>query len=151
MRFLIALVVALALVPPRCALAQYAPTQDSTLRGLAKVLVVVRGEGSNELTRVAMAELRRAGLRVARDSADVDLARDGVLNITFSSPQPRGPTLTMDVMQRAMLARTEQMLYMMTWYLEASSAGTDKDQSASALLTTGLNYFLSKWRAANGR
>jgi hypothetical protein len=159
MRTLVALLVAFAVAPQRDLAAQYAPTQDRTLRGLEKVLVVVRSShevvGSQtvrELKDVAIDELRRAGLRTARDSADVDLAKDGVLNITFSSWQPLdGLTLSMDVMQRARLARTGEALYMMTWYYEVSSSGPDKEASAGGLLPIALKDFLAKWRAANGR
>ena len=158
LRSLVSLVAALAVVLARGVGAQYAPTQDSTLRGLTKVLLVVRstddaiGEGAvRELGDVVRRELTSAGFRIAHDSAAVDLAQDGVVNITFSPWEPQdGVTLRMDVMQRARLARTQQSLYMMTWYYEVSGAGAPrKEDSAGGLLAVALKDFLARWRAAN--
>jgi hypothetical protein len=139
--------------------AQYAETQDSTLRGLQKVLVnfvdyegKVGPETSAQVYNSLTLELRKAGIRIARDSADLNLAQDAILNVTLITTSGFSTTLSlrMDLEQHAQLARTKQTLRMVTWYHEDAKSGLPK-AVAGPLMLDATNQFLSVWLAANGR
>jgi hypothetical protein len=139
--------------------AQYAVTQDSTLRGLQKVLVnfidyegKVGPETSAQVYNSLTLELRKAGIRIARDSTDLNLAQDGILNVALIATPGFSTSLTvrMDLEQHAQLARTKQTLRMVTWYHEDAKSGAPK-ALAGPLMLDATNKFLSSWLAANGR
>ena len=139
--------------------AQYAETQDSTLRGLQKVLVnfvdyenKVGPETSAQVYNNLTLELRKAGIRIARDSADLNLAQDGIMNVALITTSAFSTTVTlrMDIEQHAQLARTKQTLRMVTWYHEDWKSGLPK-AVAGPLVLDATNKFLSMWLAANGR
>jgi hypothetical protein len=141
---------------------QYAATQDSTLRGIKKAYVnfldVGDGlgqEAASELYNGLTLELRKAGIRIARDSADVDMSQDAILNVALVTTKNGfvyDVILRMDVEQRATLVRTAKTLQLVTWYYEdIIQRASDHRRAAPLLLTKATNEFLSKWLDANGR
>ncbi len=156
------LVAALSLVIVAPAQAQYGPSQDSTLKGLQKVHVnfadatqQLRAGLAQQLYESATLELRKAGMRIAADSTEIAPTTDGILNITLFE-QGGGfsndvVTLRIDVEQLAQLSRTKQTMRMVTWFYEGQAGGADRNQLASGVLMKGVNAFLNKWLAANGR
>lgn len=151
----------LALLSPATLSAQYAAAQDSTLAGLQKVYIVFTDAGqglgtaaSEALKNSATLELRKAGIRVAREWSDLD-ANDAVLNISFITYQRTLVTdlcLRIDLEQMAQLQRTKHTTRMVTWYYEKliQNSVPVKD-AAPNMLTAGVNEFVSKWLDMNGR
>jgi len=148
------------LVCPSALKAQYAAAQDSTLAGLQKVFVnfsdVGQGLGSagaEALRSSAILELRKAGIRVARDASELD-SNDAVLNISFiTTPRTLFTDLfiRIDLEQMAQLQRTRQTTRMVTWYYEKSALNTIVKDAAPIMLTKGIDELLSKWLDMNGR
>jgi len=157
---LTALAVILGLVSPASGSAQYAAAQDSTLAGLQKVFVNFTdlgqglGSGVSEALRgSAILELRKAGIRVARDAGELD-ANDAVLNISFITTQRTLVTdlcLRIDLEQMAQLQRTKQSSRMVTWYYEKSALNAIVKDAAPLMLAKGIDEFMSKWLDMNGR
>src|SRR5215208_2727994 len=113
-RRLLLIAIGVALTSARPASAQYADTQDSTLRGLAKVYVKYTdlegrlGPASGDIYNTLTLELRKAGLRIAKDSTDINPAQDAVLNVsTIVNAGALSTTviLRIDVEQQAQLVR----------------------------------------------
>jgi len=157
-RMLLAAIVLLA--APEAAFAQYAATQAETLKELERVLVVFAEpnevmdvQALRELYQNATLELRKVGIRVSTEMEDIDLATDAILNISVIAGGgfSQAVTLRIDVEQHATLVRTSETKQMVTWYYEASRSGYPTADSAAALLTEGVNTFLSDWLDANGR
>lgn len=150
-----------ALLCPAALSAQYAAAQDSTLAGLQKVYVVFSDvnqglgvQAAEGLKNSAILELRKAGIRVARDMSELD-SNDAILNISFITYQRTfvlDVCFRMDLEQMAQLQRTKQTTRMVTWYYEKliQNSAPVKD-NAPILLTAGVNALLSKWLDMNGR
>ncbi len=159
--YILAIGLALSAMAPRSASAQWAAAQDSTLAGLQKVFVKFTDLGgglgttaAEALRSTAILELRKAGLRVARDTTELE-ANDAVLNISFIHAAPTAWTnylsLRMDVEQMSQLQRTRQTTRMVTWYYEQSDWRVVVSERAPTMLAKGVNDFLSKWLDMNGR
>jgi len=139
--------------------AQYGKDQQKALKGLQKVLVVfaepthkVEAALLSQMQDAISLELRKAGLRMAKDSADVDLTRDGFLNISLFivTGIPDVENVRMDVEQLVVPARTQEPLQLVTWFYEDRAAGGWRT-NAQPLLIKAANRFLSDWLTANGR
>ncbi len=151
---------AASLALPATGAAQFAGAQDSTLAGLQKVFVqftdmggALGGATAEALRNSAILELRKAGLRVAKDRSELG-REDAVLNISFiTTPRAISVDLSfrMDLEQLAQLERTKQSTLMVTWYYEKSALNTIVKDVAQPMLTKGVNEFLNKWLDFNGR
>lgn len=153
--FLMALVMA---APVR---AQFAATQDSTLRGLERVYINFQSGGGaltpaqlTQSTSFVSLELRKAGLRIVSNVSELDLSKDGLLNIAFVKVERALSTdlaLSIDVEQHASLTRTGSVLQMVTWYYADDRRNVVVDQVLQPMLRQGLDKFLNAWLTANGR
>ncbi|HTS88305.1 MAG TPA: hypothetical protein VMG41_07410 [Gemmatimonadales bacterium] len=154
----------LALSTPVAGSAQYVPTQDLSLKGLAAVDLLVSFDGSDlssdstaALRDGAEVELRKSGLVIA--SRQGATARpDGRLRIVLSASANGRWTddmvVRVQVEQTAILARTQEPMLMVTWYSEETAsrvATTDLIPVARSLMGRGLDRFLKAWLASNGR
>lgn len=157
---LVAAGVAASIALPASGAAQYAASQDSTLAGLQRVFVQFTDMGgslgsatADALRNSAILELRKAGLRVAKDRSELG-RDDAVLNISFiTTPRAISTDLSfrIDLEQLAQLERTKQTTSMVTWYYEKSALNTIVKDVAHPMLTKGVNEFLNKWLDFNGR
>ena len=139
--------------------AQYVGTQDSSLRGLARLDVrfetpdgAVSPTLRSQLTDYLDLELRKAGLKlVVSDTALKE--SEGLLEVRFARSQ--GPSsdasLRLSLQQMATLKRTGQSLWMVSWFYEDSRRDVVPDSVAHAMIANGLNRFLNRWLAMNGR
>ena len=150
----------LSLLTPSVAEAQYAVTQGQTLSGLDNVLLAfaeptgqIQATDLQSLYQSATLELRKVGIRIATDSTEVDMATDGVLNVTLwvTDAFSDEVSLRLDVEQLATLRRTGETLQMVTWFHESARSGPNWRDFTRSLLMDGVNGFLSDWLDANGR
>jgi hypothetical protein len=99
-------------------------------------------------------ELRKAGLRVVQNSNELDLSKDGLLNISFVKVEralSTDLTLRIDVEQHATLVRTGSVLQMVTWFYEDDRRNIIVDQVMQPMLQQGVDRLLNAWLSANGR
>lgn len=150
---------------PLTGAAQYVPTQDLSLKGLAKVdlaITVAVGtlppDTATALRHFAELELRKAGLVLLSAQSGEFLKPDGRLRVSLASTA-RG-RFTDDLMlriqleQTATLARTHEAMTMVTWFVEETNQNlptTETPAAARLLLTAGLDRFVRAWFSANGR
>jgi hypothetical protein len=159
------LVAALILPFSERAVAQYAATQDASLRGFrqAALYVSVSAEdlapdSAQALTERVKLELGEVGLVVVSDQSDRRLRPDGILRVVLTS-SARGRWLDdlvvrVQVEQTSVLPRTGDALLMVTWYSEQSDLGvpaTELAPHARVLVQRGIDRFIRAWLAANGR
>lgn len=156
----IVLASAIALLSAAPLTGQYVATQDSSLRGLARTVVRFRlaDDVINPTLKVQLAEyltleLRKAGLKLVDDSEEID-EKDGILDLQLGK-MDRGRTcdryLRVSLQQLADLKRTGQKLWMTTWYHETGQHNVVADSVADDVLKDGVNRFLNRWLAMNGR
>jgi hypothetical protein len=141
--------------------AQYAATQDSTLKGIRRVYLNFSDVGgalgpelAAKIADDAILELRKTGIKVAKSPAELDMTQDAVLNVSTIADRDAWRSdlaLRIDVEQRAQMARTQQTLQMVTWYYETVMKSTEPKKVASTVVSEGINKFLNKWLDQNGR
>jgi hypothetical protein len=141
--------------------AQFAATQDSTLRDLRRVYVnfevsegAVPGSMANRLSDGVKLELRKAGLRLANSPEELADSTDAILNLTLIKI-PRSLStdfaLRMDLEQQATLQRTKQTLKMVTWYYEEDQRNVIPEQAAEPMTKKAVDRLLMAWLDNNGR
>jgi len=139
---------------------QYVATQDSSLRGLSRTVVrfrladdVINPAIKLQLAEYLTLELRKAGLKLVDDAEEID-DKDGILDLQLGK-MDRGRTcdlyLRVSLQQQADLKRTGQKLWMTTWYHETGQHNVVADSVADDVLKDGVNRFLNRWLAMNGR
>lgn len=142
------------------AASQYVATQDSSLRGLTRTQVrfrladdLIDGALKAQLAEYLDLELRKAGLKVIDDGEELD-RKDGVLDLSLGK-MDRGRTcdlyLRISLQQQADLRRTGQSLWMTTWFHEVGQPNVVADTAADDVVKEGINRFLNRWLAMNGR
>lgn len=155
----------LVMAAPGTGAAQYAATQDLSLKGLTRVdlalainVTTLPPDSATALRHFVDLELRKAGLVLLSARSDEFVKPEGRLRISLVSIA-RG-RFTDDLMfriqleQTAVLARTHESMTMVTWYAEESSLNvptTEASESSRQLLISGLDRFVRAWFAANGR
>lgn len=147
-------------VAPVTGHAQYAASQDSTLVGIKKVYLNFTdangglGEAAaEELSGSVALELRKAGIRVAKDRSELS-ADDATLNvsvITVTRTLVTDVHVRMDVEQLTQLVRTRKSYPMVTWFYEQDKLNGMPKSDGPRLVKAGLDDFLSKWLDMNGR
>ena len=140
--------------------AQYVASQDSSLRGLTRVMVRFRvADGTlnpvikSRLAEYLTLELRKAGLRLT-DGPEELKDDDGVLDVSLAKidrDRTCDLNLRLSLEQRSSLKRTGQSLWMATWYYETGRQNVLPDSAADGVLEDGVNRFLNRWLAMNGR
>jgi hypothetical protein len=156
----IVLAAALSFLSAAPMMGQYVATQDSSLRGLTKAQVrfrladdVLNPVVKTQLSEYLNLELRKAGLKIVDDSEELD-DKDGVLDLSLGK-MDRGRTrdlyLRVSLQQRADLKRTGQSLWMTTWFHETGQHNVVADSVADDVVKDGVNRFLNRWLAMNGR
>lgn len=162
---LVVLVIALVPVAPRTGDAQYAATQDLSLKGLTKVdlalgitVNTLPPDSATALRYFTELELRKAGLVLLSTRSDEFVKPEGRLRISLVSIARGRFTddlmLRIQIEQTAQLVRTRESMSMVTWYAEESALNvptTEASGAARQLLTSGLDRFVRAWFAANGR
>jgi hypothetical protein len=148
------------IVVPATVHAQYAVSQDSTLAGIKKVyLNFTDGNGglgvaeAEELTGQVALELRKAGIRVAKERSELT-GDDAILNVsvvTVTRTLVTDVQTRIDVEQMAQLARTKKSYAMVTWFYEQNKLNGIPKVDGPRLVKAGLDDFLSKWLDMNGR
>jgi hypothetical protein len=155
----------LAATLPMAGMAQYAATQDLSLKRLGNVdLILTLNVGTlhpdtaTALRYFVEIELRKAGLVLLSGRSDNFLKPEGRLRISLTSVARGRWTddlmLRVQVEQTALLARTGESMLMVTWYAEEGSTDvptTETGPAARLLLTRGVDRFLRAWFSANGR
>ena len=151
----------LSLGLPNRAAAQYAATQDSTLRGIRRVYLNFSDVGgalgpelAAKIEEDAALELRKTGIKVAKSPEELDMTQDAVLNVSTISDRDTWRSdiaLRIDIEQRAQVSRTQQTLQMVTWYYETVVKSVEPRKVAGPLVSEGINKFLGKWLDQNGR
>ena len=136
--------------------AQYGRDQHKALQGLSRVLVIFSEDDHKtdaatftQMRDSVLSALTQSGLRVARDSADLDMKRDGILDVSLFLGTGV-EQVVIDLEQSVVLARTKEPLQLVTWYYEAGHPSADWRSDAPALLMKGVAFFISDWRSANG-
>jgi hypothetical protein len=156
----IVLAAGLTLLSAASAVGQFVATQDSSLRGLERTMVrfrladgVLKPETKTQLNEYLTLELRKAGLRLV-DPLEELKDEDGILDLSLGK-MDRGRTcdlfLRVSLQQRAGLKRTGQSLWMTTWFHETGQNNVVADSVADDVLQDGVNRFLNRWLAMNGR
>jgi hypothetical protein len=157
----------LLLVPllARPAAAQYAATQDASLRGFRHAVLYVSisaddlaPDSATALGERIRLELGTAGLVLVGDQSDHRVRPDGVLRVALAA-SARGRwvddlVVRLQVEQTAVLPRTGEALRMVTWYAEQHEMNvpaTEIAPRARLLLQRSSDRFLKAWLAANGR
>ena len=140
--------------------AQYAATQDSSLRGLQRVYVNFQNAGAITAQQQAQAiefvtlELRKAGVRIVPSAGELDLSKDGLFDIGFIRVNRALSTdlvLRIDIEQAATLSRTGASLQMVTWFYEDDRRNIQPDQVLQPMLRQAVDRFLNAWLSSNGR
>jgi hypothetical protein len=159
------LVAALLLLSSQAAVAQYAATQDASLRGFRQAVLYVSisaddlaPDSASALVQRVKLELGEAGLVVLSEQSDRPLRPDGILRLTLTS-SARGRwiddlVVRVQVEQTSVLPRTGDALLMVTWYAEQSDLGvpaTELAPHARVLVQRSIDRFIRAWLAANGR
>lgn len=154
----------LLLLTFRTGAAQFSPTQDLSLKGLAQVdLLVTVGiddlapDSVPTLKDLVSTQLRTTGLLPLSDT-DRRLRPQGRVRFALTSVTHGRWTddlvLRIWVEQTSILARTGEAMLMVTWYAEDSELNVptlDVGASTRVLLNRGIDRFLKAWLAANGR
>ncbi len=150
---------------PGAGTAQYAATQDLSLKGLTKadLALTIRvstlpPDSATALRHFVELELRKAGLVLLSGRSEDFVKPDGRLRILLVSTA-RGRftddlTIRIQMDQTAVLARTRESMTMVTWYAEESSYNvptTEASEASRLLMASGLDRFVRAWLAANGR
>lgn len=145
--------------------AQYAATQDATLRGLRTVSLALTLSAPDlpQDTAAALVDFTRqalgkAGLTVVPERGDPHPQPDGVLRIALTTTA-RGRWVDdlgvrFQIEQTATLPRTGDALFMVTWYAEQndlSIPATDLSLRARAVTQEVVARLLRAWLAANRR
>lgn len=149
----------------RRAVAQYAATQDASLRGFRQAVLYVSvtaddlaPDSARGLTEPVKLELGRAGLVVVSEQSDRRLRPDGILRVALTA-SARGRwvddlVVRVQVEQTAVLPRTGDALLMVTWYSEQSDLNvpaTELAPHARVLVQRSIDRFIKAWLAANNR
>lgn len=149
----------------RRAVAQYAATQDASLRGFRQAVLYVSvtaddlaPDSARGLTEPVKLELGRAGLVVVYEQSDRRLRPDGILRVALTA-SARGRwvddlVVRVQVEQTAVLPRTGDALLMVTWYSEQSDLNvpaTELAPHARVLVQRSVDRFIKAWLAANNR
>jgi len=149
----------------RPAAAQYAATQDATLRGFRQVVLYVpisaddlAPDSATALSDGVKLELRKSGIVIVSDQSDQRLRPDGILRVALAA-SARGRwvddlVVRIQVEQTAVLPRTGDALSMVTWYAEQHDLNipaTELAPHARLLVQRGIDRFIKAWLAANGR
>lgn len=136
---------------PVAARAQFGRDQAQALRGIYSVQVINNGGLDQTSMDWLTLEMRKVGLRVARDSSDA------IFNVSVRAT--RGVLSTavdfrIDVEQMVNIARTGERLQLVTWYFENRQEPTNGQWNTAywnQMLTSGANRFFQDWLTANGR
>lgn len=141
--------------------AQYAATQDSTLKGVKRVYLnfadvngALGAELATKIAEDAALELRKTGIRVVKNPAELDMREDAVLNVSAITDKDAWRSdlvLRIDLEQRAQLVRTQQTFQMVTWYYEKMLKTADLKVAARPMVAEGINKFITNWLDQNGR
>jgi hypothetical protein len=149
----------------RPAAAQYAATQDATLRGFRQVVLYVpisaddlAPDSATALSERVKLELGKSGIVIVSDQSDQRLRPDGILRVALAA-SARGRwvddlVVRIQVEQTAVLPRTGDALSMVTWYAEQHDLNipaTELAPHARLLVQRGIDRFIKAWLAANGR
>ncbi len=157
-----ALLIGLIAVHP--AAAQFTASQDLSLKGLRLVdrqftsnLPYLPPDSAAALRDAADLHLREAGLRLLTNPADTSRP-EGRLSISLTSSSAGRWTddlaVRIQVEQTALLARTNDPMLMVTWYVEETVRAVPSIESvaaARALLERGISRFMHAWMRAQGR
>ena len=157
------ILLSLALLVPRGAVAQYAATQDASLRGLRRVTLYVSvnaddlpADSATALAERVRIELGKAGLILVPELAEPPIRPEAIVRVALNSTA-RGRwvddlSLRLQVEQTATIPRTGDALRMVTWYTEYNDidiAAAELPAHARVLVDRGLNRFLKAWLAVN--
>jgi hypothetical protein len=135
-----------------------APTQIS-LKKLEKIYVEIQPNSLSPQTHEKFSslltlELRKAGLRIAKEKNEVDPSKDGVIVVAFNQldrPLSQDMSLEWVLIQRATLARTGEALPLITWRHFDDRRGIIPRDVAEPMLRMAIDKFLNSWLSANGR
>ena len=134
--------------------AQYAMDQARSLTGVETVTPIFANDlaASADLVDAVTLELRKTGLRIVADSADI------ILNLSIAAATQNtisyDVTTRLDVEQNVTIDRTGESLQLVTWYYEDNERINSVDWTVNrvrAELIDGVNRFLNDYLTANGR
>lgn len=158
-------VLLLAPLLARPAAAQYAATQDASLRGFRHALLSVSisaedlaPDSATVLSERLKLELGKSGLVLVSDQSDRRVRPDGILRVALAA-SARGRwvddlVVRIQIEQTAVLPRTGEALRMVTWYAEQRDLNipaTELAPHARLLIERSIDRFIKAWLAANGR
>lgn len=164
-RRLVLLLPILSALVSTSAAAQYAASQDATLRGLRTVGLALMlsapdlaQDSAAALVAFTRDALGKAGLTVVPEATGQRGQPDGVLRIALITTS-RGRWvddlgLRFQIEQTATLPRTGDALFMVTWYAEQNDLNipaTDLPLRARAITQQMVARLLKAWLAANRR
>lgn len=133
--------------------AQFTPSKamDSTLAGIKTVYFTPNGSALDSAVAHDFAlELRKAGIRIASDgeSADAQI----FLSVTrVERAMSTDGTVTVEVHQPIVLARTQRRVQIPTWILQSVGRNVVWSNWSGPAVRAVRDDFLNRWLSANGR